>query len=275
MSKLVAARGGVDLMPHWATNRSTSTCRRGRGVRAMRGLSRPARRLACRQRVPTRTARQRRAAAGAALARPGPVAMRLATVHLPRPGFVRGPTADALADMHPALLGHLLHHPVGRRLWPAGRDRAGGPCPGGQPARVLLLLLRACAGDDHRRAAQFARAPRQATARVARDVAVAQFVAVARRRAVAADLRAGAGARRVAAAQPGRIDRGRRRHCTATRSASPPAWLAIAGAVLDRGLHRDDLRLAQADSRLAASTGACRPICCSRCCAAARCSRRD
>ena len=108
------------------------------------------------------------------------------------------------------------------------------------------------AGDD--RAAQLAWSPRQAAARVAGVLAMAQFVAVARGRGLGADLRAGrAGRRRAAARDAGAGAAGL--DCRADRVGHAGLHRTDRRRGRDGGLHGDDLRLAQADSRLAASAG--------------------
>src|SRR3546814_2775 len=110
------------------------------------------------------------------------------------------PTSFAKEPAHhaPRPLRHLLHHPVRRRLRAAGLagrvDRAAQPArPGAVGAgrrAARCAAARAGAVDD--RPADFARPPRQAAACVARVLAVAHLVAVARRRAVDRDPAAGA-----------------------------------------------------------------------------------
>ena len=137
-------------------------------------------------------------------------------------------------------------------------------CCGGLPRRGALLVCARCwrwCWSTVGLLSSLA-APRQAAARVARVLAVAHVVAVARGRAGGADVRAGAGAGGCAAAGDARGA------ATAPRRA---ARVGLAGCVLliagagHGGLHGDDLRLAQADPGLAASRWWCRSTCCSRC----------
>src|SRR5690606_11119493 len=102
------------------------------------------------------------------------------------------------------------------------------------------------AGADDDRPAGFARAPGQAVPRVAVVLAVAHVMAVARGRDGDRDAGAGTGGRRpaaVRAGQRGLADAGGVRHRAGTVRAG------------HGGLHGDDLRIAQADPGLAASTG--------------------
>ena len=205
------------------------------GGRARRRRSDARTRLPAR---PTNTCRRGRAPAAPQPSTPPPLQAAVGRGRLPRLG-----RPDAVADsrMHPALLRHLLHDRVGRRLRPAGaarRGRAVRHCPARTLARLRRPGHRAC--PDHGGAAVVDRPSRPSRAGVAR--------------LLASGARRGCRARASPPSPPmcrPACSPSAGSSSAATEAGSPPPACSPRSAPSPPSPRRHDLRLAEADRAVA------------------------